>query len=324
MAIQPYIVEQKYDDARLDKVLMDLMEGVTFGMVQKMCRKGQIRVEGKRVKAGDRVFYGQEVRIPPFLMNAAETADDVDKTAVQPLSKEDKRLIDNSILYEDTHLVVINKPYGLPVQAGSGHSRSLDRLMVSYYGETCQPKLVHRLDKTTTGCVLFAKSRGVAAQLSASFKQRDMEKTYWAIVKGNLRQKEGKITERMLKGNVQGYEQMVMDEEGQKAETDYRHISSAGMYHWLEIKPKTGRTHQIRAHMACIGVPIVGDVKYGGERLTTEQEDIPSNRIFLHAREIQCEAGNLGYLHFVASLPDHFKKAFEIFDWDLAEAKVDS
>lgn len=323
MPIQPYKIKRNEDGSRLDKVLMEAFNGVTFGMIQKMCRKGQVRLDGKRVKGNERVSSGQEVRIPPMFLNAAETAAEAPKQ-IQPLSKEDKRVVENNIIHEDKDIVVINKPYGLPVQAGSGHSRSLDRLLVSYYDGICNPKLVHRLDKTTTGCVLIAKSRDIASKLSASFQKRHMEKTYWAIVQGRLREKEGKITARLIKGDVQGYEQMYEDEErGQKAETSYRTIASTGKYHWLEVKPKTGRTHQIRAHLASIGAPIVGDTKYGGKRLTTEAENIPADRIYLHAREISCDVDELGHLRFDAGLPDHFMKAFKLFSFDIEDAVDD-
>lgn len=324
MVTEPLKVRRDETDMRLDKFIQSRFTHVSFVMVQKMCRKGQIRVNGKRVKANDRLSSGQEVRVPPSFFLDDQKAENLSKNSqLQPLSKEDRRLIENNLIYEDKKVIAYNKPYNLPVQAGSGHHRSLDRLMVRYFENKCEPRLVHRLDKTTTGCVLFAKSRKDAALLSESFKKRSMQKTYWAIVRGKLKEKEGRIVTYLDKeSDENGFERMHgSHHKGQRAETEFRHIASAGQYHWLEVYPKTGRTHQIRVHLSEMGTPIVGDVKYGGKRLTTEHENVPASRVYLHARKLDISIDNWGNYSFEAPLPDHFKKVFSLLAWDISSAE---
>ena len=295
---------------RLDKVLLDLVPESSFGLIQKLCRKGQIRLDGKRCKANDRVRMNQDIKVPSIMLRV----DDNVATHVYQLSDLERQEIDEMILFETDDFIAVNKTYGLPVQAGSGHGKSLDRMMVAYMAERhIQPKLIHRLDKTTTGCVLFAKNKPAASLFSKAFKSRQMEKTYWAIVYGKLKEKEGVISGSLMKSDDGSYEKMVVDEEGKKAETAYRRILSAGNYHWLEVQPRTGRTHQIRAHLAAIGIPIIGDTKYGGSRLQQDVVDIPRNKIFLHARQLSHLHENI---HLTAEIPAHFEKLFSIFEWE--------
>lgn len=308
------MVKYSQDGMRLDKVLRELFEAASFGAVQKLCRKGEIRLDGKRVKGNERVEMGQEIRIPPSLQMPVEGKSEKG-TKTYHLTTQDKRDIEDMIIFEDDELIVLNKPYGLPVQAGSGHSKSVDRLLTAFAGEDYSPKLVHRIDKTTTGCLVMAKTKEMARELSDQFKFRKANKKYWAFVEGKVMQREGVIKTFMeVEADDDGYEKMSTNKRGQKAETHYEIIDSAGMYHWVEVTPKTGRKHQIRVHLASIGLPIVGDIKYGGKRLGGD-DDIPSGKLFLHAREVSFDLESGRHLNFKADLPDHFKKVFDLMQW---------
>lgn len=299
---------------RLDRVLRDAYEAANFGAIQKLCRKGEIRLDGKRVKGNERVEDGQEIRIPPSLQKPV--VEDAREKAARSfhLTTQDKRDLEEAIIYEDDDLVVLNKPYGLPVQAGSGHSKSLDRMLMSYADGDYQPKLVHRIDKTTTGCLVLAKTKEMARTLSDQFKFRKARKTYWAIVEGKVMQHEGVIKTSIDVEGEEGEEKMAPNKRGQTASTEYKIIDSAGMYHWVEVYPKTGRKHQIRVHLASIGLPIVGDVKYGGKRISGD-EDIPHGKLFLHAREVAFNLGKNKDVQFKADLPVHFKTVFKLMQW---------
>lgn len=309
-------VNKLLEGSRLDKALIEKYPAASFGSVQKLCRKGQIRVDGKRVKGNERLVVGQEIRIPPaFTTEIEETLEK--KKYVYHLTTQDKRDIENMTIFEDKELIVINKPYGLPVQAGSGHSKSIDRMFESNTRKDEKPKLVHRIDKTTTGLLVLAKTKEMAQNLSNQFKNRKVKKTYWAIVKGRVRDLEGTIKTAIEKVEVEGKERMATKGGYDKfSETSYKVMDSAGIYHWLEVYPKTGRKHQIRVHLESIGLPIVGDIKYGAARITGD-EQIPSGKLFLHARELnlQFEGGRNRY--FKADIPEHFKKVFSVMEWQI-------
>lgn len=316
--VEPYIVPAKYADLRLDKMLPQAFEGATFGLVQKLCRKGAIRLDGKRVKGNEKVKKGQEIRIPATMMEQPS-----EERRILNLNSKERQMVDGWIMEENRNYLVLNKPYDVPVQAGSGHSKSIDRYMEAMYeGKGEAPRLIHRLDKTTTGCLVMAKTKEVAKELSREFQTRKVEKTYWAIVKGRLKEQEGKIKTSLEKEENDGFEKMeVNDKTGKRAETHFRVIESAGQYHWLEVKPKTGRTHQIRIHLSSIGVPIIGDIKYGAEKAKVE-ETLAEDTIFLHAREINFDLKGCRQ-KCEAPIPEHFKKIFKMLQWSEKDAKVD-
>ncbi|MFT7143973.1 MAG: 23S rRNA pseudouridine955/2504/2580 synthase [bacterium] len=300
-------INKLLEGSRLDKLLIEKYPLASFGTVQKLCRKGQIRIDGKRVKGNERVVVGQEVRIPPAFTVEGEEPQEK-KKYVYHLSTQDKHDIENMTIFEDKEIIVINKPYGLPVQAGSGHSKSIDRMFEANTRKDEKPKLVHRIDKTTTGLLILAKTKDMATTLSNQFKNRKVKKTYWAIVKGRVRDLEGTIKTSMEKIEVEGKEKMATKGGYEKfAETSYKVMDSAGVYHWLEVYPKTGRKHQIRVHLESIGLPIVGDIKYGGARLKGD-EQIPAGKLFLHARAINLEFAGGRNRYFKAEIPAHFEK----------------
>lgn len=306
-------VKAEHVGLRIDKTLQELYPSATFGLVQKLCRKGQIRIDGKRVKGNERLELGQEIKCPDFVTES-HVNEKQEKRTYQ-LSKKETHDIENMIIYEDDNLVVMNKDYGIPVQAGSGHSKSLDRMLVAYAGESYSPKLVHRIDKTTTGLVLFAKNKQAARDISLQFKNRKVEKTYLAVVKGRVRahEMEGVIkSELAVEESEDGHEKMSTKKGVQKAETYYEVLESAGMYHLVRIEPKTGRKHQIRVHMSSVGLPLVGDLKYDGDKFESDDKRL-KGKLFLHAHKINIPLQNL---NFNAPLPEHFKVILKLMQWN--------
>jgi 23S rRNA pseudouridine955/2504/2580 synthase len=303
----PVIVTGEYDGVRLDKFLQAQFKGVTFTQVQKLCRKGNIRLNGSRVKANVLVTEGQEVRVPPFFYNQPEEIQ-------QRLTPQDRELLEQSIIYQDDDMIVLNKLYGLPVQGGEKHLKSLDNMM-KVFVEDKKARLTHRLDRDTTGCLVFALDRPTSAKIADAFKTRLVQKTYWALVQGRLPQLEGTIKAPLKKVGKDGDQRMAVHPDGKRAVTHYRTIASAGKnIHWLEVTPETGRTHQIRVHLAEIGTPIIGDSKYG--EIEDLGEHMPSNKMFLHARSLQFDPSlKLKCNQFTAPLSAHFKTTFELFNW---------
>lgn len=242
---------------------------VSQGFLQKLLRTGQVRVAGKRATANQRLEAGQEIRVPPTVREAPK-----EKPTLTPpmgLSKADRQLIEAMILFEDDEVVVLNKPYGLAVQGGTGTRRHIDGLlagMADRFGD--RPRLVHRLDRDTTGILLVAKTRAAAATLGRVFQTRSAAKTYWALVKGVPKPPQGRIEAALVKASGPDGDRVRKAEPGEQeqamhATTHYAvldRVSSKAA--WVSLKPVTGRQHQLRAHMAMIGHPIVGDSKYAG------------------------------------------------------------
>ncbi len=301
------VVSNEYDGTRLDKFLQAEFKGITFTQVQKLCRKGNIRLNGSRVKANAIVSEGQEVRVPPFFYNQVEEIK-------QNLSNQDEKLLQENTIYRDENIIVINKLYGIPVQGGEKHLKSLDNMLKVFITDK-KARLTHRLDRDTTGCLVFALNRPVSAKIAEAFKTRLVHKKYWAIVQGRLPELEGEIKIPLKKVGKDGEQRMVASIDGKHAITHYRKIASAGKdIHWLEVSPLTGRTHQIRVHLAELGTPIIGDKKYGEE--TELSGYISQEKMFLHARELEFDKSlNLKQNQFIADIPKHFKDVFKLFDW---------
>ena len=305
-------------DIRLDRWFRRHFPGVPQSAIQKLCRTGQIRVDGKRAEAAARLAPGQAVRIPPLPIAPATPKP---AHAIDPVAK---REIEAMILYQDDHLIVLDKPYGLPVQGGPGIVRHVDGMLESLREEGGErPRLVHRLDRDTTGLLLIARTPGSAAKLAASFRGRDMDKTYWAVVAGRPVPVEG-IIDLPLKriGGDMGVgnrgERTAPaerdDEEAARALTEFRTLDHAARkLAWLELKPHTGRTHQLRVHCVAIRAPILGDEKYArpdqNNAFAATVTGLP-DKLHLHARALVIPHPGGGVLRVEANLPPHMVETF--------------
>jgi len=304
-------------DIRLDRWFRRHFPGVPQSAIQKLCRTGQVRVDGKRAEAATRLTSGQAVRVPPLPAAPATKP-------VPQANPAATREIEAMILYQDDHLIVLNKPYGLPVQGGPGISRHVDGMLEGFRnagGE--RPRLVHRLDRDTTGLLLIARTPGSAAKLAAAFRGRDMDKTYWAVVAGRPVPVEGEIDlplKRIGGANGEGGrgERTAPaerdDEDAARAITEYRTLDHAARkLAWLELKPHTGRTHQLRVHCVAIRAPILGDLKYARpDQNNAFAATIAglSEKMHLHARSLVFPHPAGGIMHVEAELPPHMMETF--------------
>ena len=282
-------------DLRFDRWCKKHFPGIGHVQLQKLLRTGQFRLDGKRVTAATRVQPGQVVRVPPV---------EAEVPAVRRgPSEADARFIRGLVIHDDDEVVVLNKPAGLAVQGGSKTTRHVDGMLdaLSRGGE--RPKLVHRLDRDTSGVLVLARTAAVARDLMHAFQQHQVKKLYWAIVQGNPDRNAGLIDLRLGKAGPDGREKMTPDAlDAKRAKTDFRVIARAGkVAAWVGLVPLTGRTHQLRAHTAAIGTPIVGDRKYGGE----PPGEAPAG-LMLHAREIALPRGKGRVLDVTAEPPPHF------------------
>lgn len=301
------------DGVRLDRWFKRHYPQLGHGPLEKMLRTGQVRVDGGRAKAGQRLESGQTLRIPPLPAAGEPRSRSPRPLAAPPVSERDAAALRAMVLYRDDDVIALDKPAGLAVQGGTGTTRHLDGMLDALrFDATERPRLVHRLDKDTSGVLLLARSAAAAAALAAAFKQREAHKVYWALVVGVPKPTEGRITAALTKRPGRAGERMMVDDdEGLTAITDYRVIDTAGKTAaWLELRPLTGRTHQLRAHCALLGTPIVGDGKYGGaESVLPGVED--ARKLHLHARAIELPMPKRGVLRVVAPLPRHIADTFE-------------
>jgi 23S rRNA pseudouridine955/2504/2580 synthase len=283
-----------------------------YGLIQKLLRKGAIKVDGKKAKADVRLKTGQEIRIPEIAPGPEKEV----RAAPRPPTQEEVADLEACILYEDKHVLVINKPAGLATQGGTKVRKSLDVLAKYLPGQKELPRLVHRLDKDTSGVVMMAKSKKEAQDLTNRFKEKTIQKVYWALVVGVPKTKTGKITLPLSAKAQHGEQERTMvDEENGKAALTYYHVieNASRTLSWVALFPATGRMHQLRAHMTAIGHPILGDGKYGG---TEAFIDGISNKMHLHARRIIVPKFHDKTLDVTASLPKHMEKSWELFGWD--------
>lgn len=303
---------------RLDRWFKNHFPALGHGQLQKLLRKGQIRLDGRRAKSNDRVETGQSIRVPP-LSDEQTVRKPRDKARKPSVSDADREMISNCILYRDDAVIVLNKPPGLAVQGGSGTKRHIDGMLdalMTSGGE--RPKLVHRLDKDTSGVLILAATAKAARFLTSAFRSKDVRKLYWALVAGVPKPLQGRIDLPLSKSSVagrsSGREQMAPDpDDGKRATTLYAVQEHAGRaLAWVAMEPLTGRTHQLRVHMAEIGTPIIGDGKYGGEQAFPTIEGI-SGSMHLHAVATRFPHPNGGNRTVVADLPPHMMNSWKMF-----------
>ena len=315
-----FTVDEDDDGIRLDRWFKRHRPDISFNLVSRWARTGQLRLDGKRVTPGDRITAGQEIRLPP--PEAAPVRQERAKPKRDPLTADEEEFVRSLVIHRDANAFVINKPAGLATQGGTKTSNHLDRLLDGLAEEGQRPKLVHRLDKDTSGALLVARSARAAAFFSKSFSGRTAKKVYWALVIGVPSGDEGMIDAPLAKQPGTGGEKMHIDQEnGQPAKTKWRVIDRAGnRAAWVELQPLTGRTHQLRAHMAAIGHPIVGDGKYGGaESFLTGGI---SRKLHLHARRLRIDALGGGKLDVTADLPEHFAQSLDTLGFETATGDV--
>ncbi|MBP5534998.1 MAG: RluA family pseudouridine synthase [Alphaproteobacteria bacterium] len=302
-------VEEKDSDARLDRWFKRYYPALSHGMLEKMLRAKNIRVNGARAKADLRLQTGDEIRVPPMPKQ--------EEKATKELSKADIEFIQSLVIYKDKDIIVLNKPAGLAVQGGTKTLRHVDGLLdgLKFGGE--RPRLVHRLDKETSGVLALARNVKMAAYLTKAFKTKEAHKIYWAVVHGCPKQMQGEIEVPLLKkSGKNGGESVQVDENGQYAKSLYEVVDTTGDYSLLRLMPLTGRTHQLRVHCAYIGCPIVGDEKYGGHFV-----DGLEKKMLLHAKALQIPLLNQKKLKVDALIPDYMKKSLAFFNFNVKKEK---
>lgn len=299
-------------DIRIDRWFKRHYPHVGFGIIQKKMRKGEIRLDGKRVKGNERIEPGQTVRVPPLGDTPAPQ-----RAAKPRLTEKDIQEAQRWVLYRDEAVIAINKPAGLPTQGGTGQTRHLDGMLDALrFGGSHRPRLVHRLDKDTSGVLLLGRTPNAAAALANAFKTKETDKRYWALVVGCPRQRDGRIILKMAKLPVKGNERMVVSDDGQHSLTDYAVVENAGAQAaWLALKPHTGRTHQLRLHCAEMEHPIVGDGKYGGAEAFLS--GAISRKLHLHSHTVTFPHPDGGRISVTAPLPDHMQASFDMLGFDV-------
>lgn len=322
-AIRHFTVTPDDDGIRLDRWFKRHLPDASFNLVSRWARTGQLRVDGKRATPGDRVLAGQEIRVPPEDAAAAKSGRPVRKR--RDLTPDEIEFAQGMMIHKDDAALVINKPAGLATQGGTKTESHVDGLLDALcYEMDSRPKLVHRLDKDTSGALLLARTARSAGHFAKAFSSRTARKVYWAIVVGVPEIHDGFIDLPIGKQPGTGGEKMYVDEkEGQSARTRYRVVERAGnTCAWVELQPYTGRTHQLRVHMAAIGHPIVGDGKYGGKDAFLT--GTISRKMHLHARRLRIDHPKGHQIDVRADLPPHMRESFADlgFDIELGDALV--
>lgn len=319
-SVETLIVEGGEAGMRLDRWFKARFPGLGHGRLERLLRTGQIRVDGGRARANLRLDAGAAIRVPPLDQRAAV------KPEIRSARQGDRDFLHQLIVYEDDALIAFNKPFGLAVQGGEKTSRHIDGMLGALEAKGGRPRLVHRLDRDTGGVLVVARTRADAAALASAFERQSVEKTYWALVVGAPRPREGVIdlalAKRSLGVESRDRERMVPIAEGAKrAVTDYRVVDEAGRRAaFLALRPRTGRTHQLRAHCAAIGAPIVGDFKYGA---AAARLDGVAEKLHLFCKTMTIPHPRTGAaLVLSAPLGGHMKESWEFFGFD-AGARVE-
>ena len=303
------------DGIRLDRWFKRHFSDIGHGQLEKLLRSGQVRINGKRAKSNTRIIKGQEIRVPPIKI---ETRPRRKKILTDSITEHDVEKLRQSIIYKDDHIIAINKPAGLAVQGGSGTSKHIDAMLNGLRFEMKdRPKLIHRLDKDTSGVLLLARTLNVASKLNKAFKTNSVHKIYWAIVVGTPKIKHGKIDLPLEKKTGKFGEKVVVDQKGKRALTYYRTIDTASnKVTWLTMMPETGRTHQLRVHSAELDTPILGDGKYGGVGAFLEGGEGLDQQLHLHAKAIKFPHPEGGFFQVVSDLSPHMLKTWKYFGFD--------
>lgn len=311
---------------RLDRWFKTHYPGLAFGALQKLVRTGQVRIDGKRCETASRVMPGNVVRVPPVPTDAKT---EKPRVVVEKPLEGDAAFLKSLVLFEDDDVMVLNKPAGLSVQGGSGVHRHVDAMLQTLVDKRGNvPRLVHRLDKDTAGCLVIAKRRAIAAELAGLFRSRSAKKTYWALCAGVPHPKQGKISTWLTRDEEKDGEKMRVARHGEDgashALTHYSVVDVAGQkLSWLSLKPVTGRTHQLRAHTAHIGHPIVGDPKYFDKR-DWELPGGMQNKLHLLARRIVLpHPRGAGVIDVTAPLPPHMRQSWNLLGFDASSYDPD-
>ena len=336
--VQTITIGPEDGEQRLDRWLKRRFPQLSQIQIEKLCRKGEIRIDGGRVKPATRTEVGQSVRLPPL----PEAGELPDKPRQVEADQGDIELIQSAVIYHDDDIIAINKPPGLPSQGGSGQGeRHVDGLAEHLtFGRPEKPSLIHRLDKDTSGVLLLGRTPSATRALNAIFRGRDLQKVYWAAVAGSPKPEKGTIRFGLVKGGHPRDEKMLAihpskvdaTEGAKRAVTDYAVIEKLGTrLTWVAMQPVTGRTHQLRAHMAEIGHPILGDGKYGG----SSQENLGdgwgagiggeiSRKLHLHARSLTFRHPKTNnWVNIVADLPEHMARTWKTVGWSVWDAPDD-
>ncbi|SLN67825.1 RluA family pseudouridine synthase [Roseisalinus antarcticus] len=338
--VQTLTVASDDGDQRIDRWIRRHFPQLTQGTIEKLCRKGEVRLDGGRVKSNTRIAAGQQIRLPPLPDSRPAPLPGQDGPSAQ-----DAEMIRDCVIYRDDHIIALNKPPGLPTQGGSKQTRHVDGLAEALkFGLEDKPRLVHRLDKDTSGVLLMARTRMVAKSLTDAFRSRETRKIYWAAVAGVPHPRMGTIKYGLVKMPGHGArgenekmrcihpDEVSRTPDAKGALTDYAVIETlARRAAWVALVPLTGRTHQLRAHMAELGHPIAGDGKYGG----SGQENLGdgwgaglggeiSRKLHLHARSLTLTHPVTGRrLTLTAPLPEHMARTWDYVGWSPKEAPLD-
>jgi 23S rRNA pseudouridine955/2504/2580 synthase len=317
-------VDAEDNGLRLDRWFKRHHPAINHSHLEKLLRTGRVRLDGKKVKSGDRILAGQIIRLPSQVQTLHSTGDkapvSVDKAAARRVEKQ-RIFAESLVIHKDSSVLVLNKPAGLATQGGSGITEHIDGLLEHLtFGKRQRPRLVHRLDRDTSGVLVVARTVPAAAALSESLRHRDASKIYWALTKGVPKPHRGTIKSALAKesdGREERMMEVAQNAEGAKhAVTDYAVLGTAAQeYAWVAAMPVTGRTHQIRVHLASLETPIVGDFKYGG--VDARGRGAIVDKLHLHARAIDIAHPDGGRLKVIAPLPAHMQDSWTLLGWDM-------